>query len=71
MILRELYPHNDKMFVIKRKIPIHNFIKKGEDRIKDEGIKYVQAWRDILMCDHVLQSPTHFLFCESVEDVIA
>jgi hypothetical protein len=68
-MFKELYNHNGKMFIIKRKIAIHNFIKKGDERVTEDGIKYVQAWRDLLICDHVLQTPTDFLFCNKVDDV--
>jgi|TARA_R110002167_G_C12423783_1_gene629118 hypothetical protein len=67
--MRELYKHNDKLYLIKRRIPLHNFIKRGEEVIGPDGIKYVQAWRDRLMCDHVLRDQNQFMFCMNVDDV--
>jgi hypothetical protein len=60
----ELYYHNEKVFSIIRKVPIHNFIKKNEI-----DMNVVKNCRDWLKCDHVLKTQTHFLFVEKIEDV--
>jgi hypothetical protein len=65
------YEHNDDLFIIKREIPIHNFIKKGETTI---DMTFVKVWRDWLNVPHVLRTQKHFLFvlkvddCEEVDD---
>jgi hypothetical protein len=63
-MFKQLYYHNDKAYLINRRIPVHNFEKKGE-----LNLDFVQAWRDHLGCDHVLRDQTHFIFCETIEDV--
>jgi hypothetical protein len=44
---------------------IHNFQVKGSNRLNMELCK---AYRDYLGCDHVLRTPTHFLFCETIQE---
>jgi hypothetical protein len=56
---------NDRAFIVKRETPIHNFEVKGSNKL---NMELCQAYRDYLGCDHVLRSPTHFLFCETIQD---
>ena len=56
---------NDRAYIVKREIPIHNFEQKGTNRL---NMELCQAYRDYLGCDHVLRTPTHFLFCETIQD---
>tara|TARA_R110000751_G_scaffold223054_1_gene325266 strand:+ start:448 stop:675 length:228 start_codon:yes stop_codon:yes gene_type:complete len=56
---------NDKAYVVKREIPIHNFSIEDSNRLNMELVK---AFRDWQGCDHVLRSPTHFMFCETIPD---
>ena len=56
---------NDKAYIVKRETPIHNFEVKGSNRL---NMELCQAYRDYLGCDHVLRTPTHFLFCETIQD---
>lgn len=32
-------------------------------------MEYVQLYRDWVGADHVLRTPTHFLFCETVQSI--
>ena len=57
---------NDQAYVVKRELPIQKFELKGTDRL---NMELVQAYRDWLGCDHVLRSQTHFMFCETIEEV--
>jgi len=59
-----LYKHGEKLFQIKRKIPLHNFIKDGQT-----SLEFVKAWRDWLGAEHVLRTQTHYLFVMNVDDV--
>lgn len=56
---------NDNAYIVKRETPIHNFEVKGSNRL---NMELCQAYRDYLGCDHVLRTPTHFLFCETIQD---
>jgi hypothetical protein len=31
-------------------------------------MEYVQLYRDWVGADHVLRTPTHFLFCETIQE---
>lgn len=65
-MIGKLYEHNDRLFIIKREIPLHNFTRKGETHL---DMDYVKAWRDWLGVDHVLRTQTAFLFVINVDDV--
>ena len=58
---------NDKAYIIKREVPIHNFEQKGTNRL---NMELLAAYRDYLGCDHVLRTQTHFLMCETIEDAV-
>ena len=66
MITNYLKYVNDKAYIVKREMPHHNFIKKGD---REVNLDVLAAWRDFLGCNHVLQTQTHFLMCERIEDV--
>ena len=63
-MLRQLYYHNDKAFLIIRKISIGCFDEKGK-----LNMNLVKGCRDWFGCDHVLKTQTHFLFVETIEDI--
>lgn len=58
---------NDKAYIIKREVPIHNFEQKGTNQL---NMELLAAYRDYLGCDHVLRTQTHFLMCETIEDAV-
>ena len=53
----------DKGYVVKREMPVHNFVRDGDVRMD-----WLKAFRDYLNCDHVLQTDKMFLFCETIQD---
>ena len=59
-MLRQLYYHNDKAFLITRKISIGCFDENGQ-----LNMNLVKGCRDWFGCDHVLKTQTHFLFVET------
>jgi len=63
--MKELYRHNDKLYVILRRLPHHSFTKKNGDIV----LEVVGMWKDYLGADHVLKDQTHFIFCETVPDI--
>jgi hypothetical protein len=60
-----LYYHNNEAYIVKRSVLIHHFAPSLD---KDANMEYVQLFRDWVGADHVLRTPTHFLFCETVRD---
>lgn len=63
-MLKQLYYHNNKAYLINRRIPVHNFEKN-----KQVNLEFVKAWMEWLGCDHVLRDQTHFIFVEKIEDI--
>ena len=55
---------NDIGYVSKRELPKHMFVKDDQMRMD-----WVAAFRDYIYCNHVLQSDSHFIFCETIDDV--
>ena len=64
-MMNDLYSHGDKLFIIKRMIPLHNFQRKDTGAI---DLEYVKAWRNWLGAEHVLRTKDHFLFVMNVDD---
>jgi hypothetical protein len=60
-----LYYHNKEAYIVKKSVLIHHFAPSLD---KDANMEYVQMYRDWVGADHVLRTPTHFLFCETVRD---
>tara|TARA_R100000664_G_C2626396_1_gene58047 strand:+ start:226 stop:438 length:213 start_codon:yes stop_codon:yes gene_type:complete len=52
-----------KAYVVKREMPKHMFVKNNQMKMD-----WLAAYRDYLKCDHVLQSESHFMFCETIKD---
>ena len=54
----------DKGYVIKREMPKYMFVQNNQMRMD-----WLAAFRDYIHCNHVLQSDSHFIFCETIDDV--
>ena len=63
--MKELFYNNGDFFLIIRRIPIHNFMRKDGSIIPE----IFNGWKQWLGADKVLKTQTHFLFCESVKDI--
>ena len=61
-----LYYHNKEAYIVKRSVLIHHFASTLNDQ---PNMEYVQIFRDWVGADHVLRTPTHFLFCETVQSI--
>jgi hypothetical protein len=60
-----LYYHNKEAYIVKRSVLIHHFAPSLDT---EPNLEYVQMYRDWVGADHVLRTPTHFLFCETIHD---
>ena len=60
-----LYYHNKEAYIVKRSVLIHHFASTLND---EPNMEYVQLYRDWVGADHVLRTPTHFLFCETIQE---
>ena len=54
--------HGEKAYFILRQAPFTKF----EDQ---PNMEYLKMYRDWVGADHVLKSQTHYLFCETIEDI--
>ena len=64
--MRSIYRHGDGAYIIVKQTLIQHFAKViGEQ----PNMEYVQLYMQSLGCDHVLRNETHFMFCETIQDV--
>jgi len=64
--MRPVYRHNDKAYIILRRVHESRFSSKLDS---PPNMEYVQMYRDWCGADHVLRDSTHFLFCETIQDI--
>jgi hypothetical protein len=57
---------NDIAYRVKKDIIVNKFLIKGTDKL---NMDLVQAYRDWLGCDHILRTQTHFMFCQTIQEV--
>jgi len=58
-MIEQLYHHQGNLYKILRRIRHNTF----------PNTDYVKEFRDLINgCDHVLKDPTHYLFCETVQE---
>ena len=61
----QIQVHNGIAYKVLRAKFISHFAPKLDEH---PNMEYVQLFRDWVGADHVLRTPTHFLFCETVRD---
>ena len=62
----QIQVHNGIAYKVLQAKFISHFASKLDDH---PNMEYVQLFRDWVGADHVLRTPTHFLFCETIHDV--
>jgi hypothetical protein len=63
--MKYLYKHNDKLYLVIRTIPEHNFHNKDGSL----NMKVLKAWRDHLGGDHVLKNNNNYLIVETIQEI--
>jgi hypothetical protein len=63
--MKYLYKHNDKLYLVIRIIPEHNFQNKDGSINMD----VLKAWRDYLGGDHVLKQHNKYLIVETIQEI--
>jgi hypothetical protein len=59
----ELIEHEGKLYKLIRSFKKEKFVKSNSvDK------EFLKDFRDYLMCDHVLQNDSHFMFCNTVPE---
>jgi hypothetical protein len=64
-MIKQFYNHNDKFYLIHRAVLVSKFTHKNNDVNMD----LVKEYKEYLYgVDHVLRTPTHFLFVETIQE---
>jgi len=64
--VKTLETYNGNLYIVLRKIPIHNFKRKNSEEIIPEVFN---GWKEWLEAEHVLKTETHFIFCQLPQDI--
>ena len=64
--MKQLFKHNDKLYVIIRNMASHNF----ENKDGSINMEVLKVWRDWEGCDHVLKHNERYLLVQTIQDVI-
>jgi len=64
-MMKQLFKHNDKLYLILRDIASHNF----ENKDGSLNMDVLKAWRDYLGGDHVLKHNNRYLIVETIQDI--
>lgn len=64
--MKQLYLHGGKAFIVLKRVWEGHFASKID---QNPNMEYVKTYRDWCGADHVLRDQTHFLFCETIEDI--
>jgi len=62
--MKQLKVHGGKAYIVFQKQPITKF--EDGNVLNMDKVKVVRDW---LGADHVLRDNTHFLFCETIQDI--
>jgi hypothetical protein len=63
--MKPVYMHGENAYIVVEQRPIEHFTKTFGDR---PNMSYVQMYMNWLKCDHVLNTQTHFMFCETIKE---
>ena len=66
MNVKQVYKHGDAAYIILSQRPIYSFAATMD---AEPDMNIVQEYMKWVGADHVLRSPTHFMFCETIPDV--
>jgi hypothetical protein len=62
----EIIKHDDKAYGVLRKAPIHRFAVRMGMQPNAEHVNMYKQW---VGADTIIQTETHFMFCELIPDV--
>jgi hypothetical protein len=63
--MKQLFKHNDKLYLILRDMAFHNF----ENKDGSINMEVLKAWRDYLGGDHVLKQHDRFLIVQTIQEI--
>jgi hypothetical protein len=64
--MKQMYLHGGKAYIILRRVLESRFSYKLGN---EPNMEHIQMYRDWVGADHVLRDQTHFLFCETIQDI--
>ena len=64
--MKPIYKHGESAYIIIRTLPIDRFFQKDNEQPDMDKVKIFRDWCG---ADHVLRDNTHFMFCETIQDV--
>jgi hypothetical protein len=64
--MKQIYLHGGKAYIVLRRVWEGKFTPKLD---QNPDIERVKMFRDWVGADHVLRDQTHYMFCETIEDV--
>jgi hypothetical protein len=64
--MRPVYSHGGKAYIVLERRWEGHFTPKLD---QDPDMERVKMYRDWIGADHVLRDQTHYLFCETIEDI--
>jgi hypothetical protein len=62
----KIIKHNDKAYGVLRQVPMHHFANRIDTPPNGE---YVNMFKEWCGADIIIQTDTHFMFCETIPDV--
>ena len=62
----DIIRHNDKAYGVLRQVPMRRFAERLDTQPHGE---YVNMYKQWCGADTVIQTDTHFMFCELIPDV--
>jgi hypothetical protein len=63
--MKYLFKHDDKLYLVIRSIPEHNFKNKDGSF----NLDVLKVWRDYLGGDHVLKQNNYYLIVETIQEI--
>ena len=63
--MKQLYLHGGNAYLVLKRTLEQHF----HDKQNNPQLEYVQMYRDWVGADHVLRDQTHYIFCETIQDV--
>jgi hypothetical protein len=62
----EIIKHEDKAYGVLRQVPMHRFAERFDTQPNGEHVNMYKQW---IGADTIIQTDTHFMFCELIPDV--
>lgn len=64
--MKQIYIHGEKAYITLKRVADFKFRAKLD---MEPDMEQVKLYRDWYGADHVLRDQTHFIFCQTIEDI--